>query len=178
MPGYYTYLLSSLPMLHFGNPPPLSFQKFIQLCEGVISEEDINILKNCAEDKAFIYKGSQSTLRKWYAFEIALRNELVKSRSQRKHVDAHRYIRDSQDAEPFVSRIAISAVKNPSLIESERMLDQERWRFLDELAIGHYFDLDSLIVYVYKLLILERWERIRKADKARLLEEVLSPANN
>ena len=45
---------------------------------------------------------------------------------------------------------------------------------MDELATGHYFDLDFLISYALKLLILERWERINSADKPRLLEEVLN----
>ena len=138
----------------------------------------MNTLKSCTEDASYAYGGNQATLKKWYTFEITLRNELAKIRSQRKRVDANKYIRDSQDAEPFVNRIAISAIKNPSLIESERLLDQERWKFLEELAIGHYFDLDSLIVYTYKLLILERWERIRRADKAKLLEEAIANTAN
>jgi hypothetical protein len=53
------------------------------------------------------------------------------------------------------------------------MLDEARWRMLEELCVGHYFDLDFLIIYALKLLILERWQRIRTADGGRLLEEVL-----
>ena len=50
------------------------------------------------------------------------------------------------------------------------MLDQARWAKLDELSFGHYFDLEALIIYAYKLRLLERWEKIRTADKERLLE--------
>jgi len=41
------------------------------------------------------------------------------------------------------------------------------------LSTGHYFDLDLLITYAYKLLILQRWENIREADKKILLEQSL-----
>jgi hypothetical protein len=174
MPGYYIYLVSSLPMLHFGNPPPLSFQSFLQSCQGIISDADIGIIQLCAEDKSYTHRVEQPTLKKWYAFEVALRNELVKLRAGRKHLDPHQYLREDKGAEPFVTRVAVNAVKSPSIIEAERMLDQERWQFLEELALGHYFDIDSLVIYAQKLLILEKWENIRKADRSRLLEEALS----
>jgi hypothetical protein len=161
-------------MLHFGNPPPFSFQGFLQLCAGNISDDDISVLKTCAADKNYIYKSAQPTLKKWYAFEIALRNELVKIRAGRRHTDPHRDIRENAYAEPFVTRIAVHATKNPSVIEAERILDQERWQFLEGLMLGHYFDVDCLIIYAKKLLILEKWENIKKADRSRLLEETLS----
>ncbi|MFH0827465.1 MAG: DUF2764 family protein, partial [Candidatus Omnitrophota bacterium] len=75
--------------------------------------------------------------------------------------------------EPAISHLALNAHRSPSLLEGERMLDAERWRFLDELSLGHYFDLDFLIVYLLKLLILERWEKIRTADKEQFLDELI-----
>lgn len=174
MPGYYIYLISSLPMLHFGTPPPFSFEKFIQLCQGIISDKDINILKVSVEGGGYTYEGAQPTLRKWHDFEKTLRNELVKIRASRKHIDPIKYLRPGVDTEPFIARIAINASRNPSIIEAEVMLDQERWQFLEGLAVGHYFDIDYLIVYVYKLLILEKWDRVRTADKTHILEGALS----
>ena len=63
----------------------------------------------------------------------------------------------------------MAAYRTPSVIEAERAIDQERWRALDDIALGHYFDIDALIVYAYKLKILERWETIRVADKKKAL---------
>ena len=39
--------------------------------------------------------------------------------------------------------------------------------------MGHYFDIDFLITYALKLLILERWENMRALDKERALEDLL-----
>lgn len=50
----------------------------------------------------------------------------------------------------------------------EKILDEARWQVLDDLGFGHYFDMDSLILYAYKLKILERWEKIYTQDKERL----------
>jgi hypothetical protein len=59
------------------------------------------------------------------------------------------------------------------MLEAEKALDLERWQLLEELACGHYFDLDALLIYALKLLILERWAKINLADKEHIMQETL-----
>ena len=136
--------------------PPFSFEGFLEMCDNSILDPD------------------QPTLKKWNAFDRALRNALVKIRSARKHVDPIKYLHQDEHDDPSITHLAMNAYKNPSILESEKILDEERWHFLEELQSGHFFDIDSLIVYGQKLLILERWERINTSDKSRMLEEVLA----
>ncbi len=198
MPRYYTYLISSLPMLHFGRKPPFSFERFLQICRRVIPESDVNILKEASIAGEYLYETNRLTsrkspsaitikgdfrsgmafilsytIKKWRAFDTALRNELVKIRAARKRLDPLKYLRQDAYADPSITRIALNAYRNPSILEAERTLDQERWCVLDRLAVGHYFDIDFLIVYAHKLLILERWEKIHSADSLGILEEAL-----
>lgn len=176
MPKYYEYLLSSLPMLSFGMKAPLSFDRLVYLCKGLVTDKDIETLRAVtvpggAQDG---YAGNR-TLAKWRSFDTMLRNELVTIRAQRKKQDPVKYLR--QDGSPesaYTAHIAINAYRKPSILESEKALDLERWHELDELASGHHFDLDALVVYALKLMILVKWDAIRAADKGRLLEEVLS----
>jgi len=161
-------------MLHFGIKPPISFERFLQICRELIPEEDFQILKMTSQEAGFIYTGDQPTLKKWYDFDKALRNELVKIRASRKHLDSLKFLRAEGYAEPYITHLAMNAQRNPSVLEAERALDQTRWQVLEELCAGHFFDLDFLIIYAYKLLLLERWEKIRTADKSYLLEEALS----
>ncbi|MEA3305256.1 MAG: DUF2764 family protein [Candidatus Omnitrophota bacterium] len=178
MPGYYTYLISSLPMLHFGMKPPFSFEKFLRICRGIIPGSDIHILETVSRAGEYACESAQPQAqpqagdiplaeKRWRTFDTALRNELVKIRAARKGLDPLKYIRRDGYADPSITHIAINVHRNLSILEAERTLDQERWRVLDELATGHYFDIDSLIVYAHKLLILERWESIRGVDKPR-----------
>lgn len=159
-------------MLHFAALPPFSFEKFIGMCRPLIPGEDIDIIKSITLDGAYAYKGEQPALKKWRAFDTALRNELVRIRASRKHVDPYRFIRGDDEPDVSINHLAINAVRNPSILEGERMLDQARWRALDEFSTGHYFDMDILIVYTIKLLMLEKWERIASSDKPRLVEEL------
>ncbi len=172
MTNYYVYLVSSLPMPHFGARPPFSFLRFLEICQDKISQEDMDIIRLTTD--AYTYQGSQPTLKKWQAFECALRNELVKIRASRKHLEPLKYLRGDAYIEPHIAQIAMTAHRAPSILEAERILDQGRWYMLGELSVGHYFDLDTLIIYALKLLILERWEKINSADKSLLLQEVLN----
>jgi len=175
MPQYYIYLISSLPMLHWGIKPPLSFRQFLKICQEKVTPGDLNILKAASLIGECPHGISKiDTLKKWYSFDAALRNGLVKIRAQRLHIDPDKYLRQDQFTDPSIAHIAIGAYRNPSLLEAERMLDEARWRKLEELAVGHYFDIDFLIIYAYKLLFLERWEKIGSADRPRMLEKALN----
>jgi hypothetical protein len=160
-------------MLHFGMRPPFSFDRFLGLCKDNIPERDLNILKGSSITGNYGHKTVQPTLDKWRTFDTALRNELVKIRASRKHLDPSKYLRWNGYTEPYISHVAISAYRIPSPLEAEKALDLERWRVLEELTLGHYFDIDFLIAYAHKLLILQRWEEIRSTDKSWIVDEVL-----
>lgn len=158
-------------MLNFGARPPFDFKRFIGICRGLMPDAEIEMLE--AIPGGYVAR-EQPTFRKWRAFDAALRNELVKIRASRKHLDPLKYMRPDGFIEPRIIHIAMNAHRSASLLEAEKMLDQERWQMLEELSAGHYFDIDFLVIYAQKLLILERWERIRSADKQRLLAEALT----
>ena len=160
-------------MLHFTMKPPFPFGKLLQACQDLISGGDINILKAASISGEYGQRSSQLTLKRWQNFDTALRNELVKIRAARRHVDFLNYIRESEYEDFSLVHIAMNAYRNPSILEGERMLDRERWHFLEKSALGHYFDLDFLIIYALKLLILDRWETIYGANAPRALEETL-----
>jgi hypothetical protein len=158
-------------MLHFGAKPPFSFEKFLELCRDLIPAQDIQVLEA-------VYSGNPpencQIISRWLEFEIILKNELVKIRAVRKKIDPAKYLRPDECAGIGLHHVALAAQRNPSPLEAEKILDHERWNFLDELSFGHYFDLDCLIIYAYKLLILGRWEKIRNADREQLIEGLIT----
>ncbi|QAT17707.1 hypothetical protein BU251_08235 [Candidatus Velamenicoccus archaeovorus] len=174
MAGHYTYVVSALPMLHFGQKLPLSYAKFLEGCRGLISEEEISVLASLeGADWSAGAPADIPLLKAWKLFEVVLRNELVKLRSARKQTDAGRYLRHDGWWDSWVVQVALNAVRQPAPLEAEKILDEERWKKLDELSFGHYFDFEALLAYGLKLLILERWERVASADRTKILEETL-----
>lgn len=174
MPKFYVYLTASLPALQFGAKPPFSFAQFLAICQDKIPEADLAVLGRASIAGEYDYQDKQEILKRWQEFDTALRNELARIRAERKRIDAFKYQRQSEFIEPYFTHTAQGAIRNPAILEAERALDLERWRKLDELSAGHYFDLDLLVVYAHKLLILERWERIHSADKSDLLAEAIT----
>ena len=175
MPSYYTYLISSLPMLQFANKPALSLNDFLNRCAQLIPENDTALIKEAlSTDPYALNLSAPKVLLKWKEFDLALRNELVKARALRKKVDPARFLRYAVHFDINITHIAQASLRQASILEAERYLDLERWKALDAIARGHYFDLDFLLFYGLKLAILERWVRIDEADKAELAEKVLA----
>ena len=162
-------------MLSFGMKPPLSFDRLVYSCKGLVEDKDIETLKAAVvSDVAQGGHAGNGTLLKWRSFDTMLRNELVTIRAQRKKEDPVKYLRrDGIPESAYAAHIAINAYRKSSILEAERALDLERWHELDELAAGHYFDLDALVVYALKLMIVTKWDAIRTADKKQLLEKTL-----
>lgn len=184
MTGYYPYLISSLPMLHFGMKPPFSSEKFLEICRQFIPEADIEAIKKSAISGECVTAeirpaparrgGFHPTLKKWQEFDTSLRNELVKIRCLHKHIAPEKYLRAEGYVPACIVHLAATVHRTPDILEAEKLLDQGRWYFLDGLSFGHYFDLDFLLIYALKLFILERWDKIITADKEAVLEEVLA----
>jgi hypothetical protein len=59
MPSYYTYLVSSLPMLHFGEKPPLSFKQFLDICKDLTPDTEIQLLKRIGQNDQALYESSR-----------------------------------------------------------------------------------------------------------------------
>jgi hypothetical protein len=172
MPNFYVYLISSLPMLHFGGAPPFSFETFLDKCDELIPQKDLEVLRALRPED--LSQQKSQTIQKFMEFETLLRNELVCLRAARKKVAPEKYLRPDGYAGISIYHIAQAAQRNPAPQDAEEILDQARWDFLDELSFGHYFDQDFLIIYALKLLILERWEKINRADKQTLLESLIT----
>lgn len=161
-------------MLHFGMRPPFSFEQFLDLCRQFIPEKDFQLLRTLPPPERYLDSGKRhDIIQKWIQFDIALRNEVVKIRAHKKQVDPALYLRPERYCCPSLGQEVTAANMGVSVLEVEKSIDERRWRMLEELATGHYFDLDSLIIYAYKLHILQRWETIRQAEGALLLAQAL-----
>lgn len=174
MPSYYIYLISSLPMLQFNAKSPFSVDSFLNRCAELIPAKDVNFIKQVITADAYTLELSRDgILSKWKAFDLALRNELARARAARRKISADKFLHEGALFDINITHIAHASLRKNSILEAEKYLDLERWRVLDEICAGHYFDLDFLLVYALKLAILERWAKIDAADKAEMAKKVL-----
>jgi hypothetical protein len=174
MADAYPYLIASLPMLHPGMKPPFSFDRFLGLCREWIPERDYQVLSTLPQPSQYSQGARHHRLIEgWIGFDTALRNELARERAGRRHLEPAAYLRpEDYHGSPLAPGVH-AATAHASPLDAERALDEMRWKALEDLATGHYLDLDVLLAYACRLQILLRWERIRAADGRSLLEQAL-----
>ncbi len=161
-------------MLTFSAKPPFSLEIFFNKCKKLIPDKELEILRStCGQNSYSLDIQGMESLKQWVNFEIALKNELVHARAARKKIDPLKFLHFPESPQAQISHLAMTAYRSTSILEAEKILDQARWNFLEDLNLGHYFDFDYLLVYGLKLKILERWDEIQKADKEHLLNRAV-----
>jgi hypothetical protein len=130
------------------------------MCREQAAPPDHALLCRIALDAPAARPGDAAAWRSYAAWETALRDELALQRAQRLGRDPQPFLRPAPffAGLPGVAREALAA-GTPR--EVEEALDRRRWARLEELEAGTQFDLDRLVVYRLKLLLLERRDRWR-----------------
>ena len=93
--------------------------------------------------------------RQYHAWEKSLRNRLVTLRAAEQELDESQYLREVPDVFGTAA-VAGEAMGKATPLEAELFLDASRWTYIDDLAFGHYFDVEFLRAYRLKLQLLER----------------------
>lgn len=158
--GAYYYLMSSLPYLTLEQTPSIDMASFKIACETSLTASDMSVLVSAEQEMPVNVTGSQA-LKVFLDSEFGLRNALVRLRAAKSGFDPQISLRlaegyrDGSDSSQVseIARLALSA-ENP--LEAENIIDRFRWRLLEDLDVGHHFDIENVMVYYLKLKILER----------------------
>lgn len=170
----YHYLISSLPMLRWGEPPPLSASEFLDMCVPWLPNSTMKSLHSLTlipapsgDDEA------SETAAAWNAWEISFRNAIAKSRAGNLGREADAFLKPESDVFSEIENGLQEAAGAANPLERERLFDSMRWRRLEDLETGHIFDFERLCVYKLKLALLENIEA-RDRDKGEAnLETIL-----
>lgn len=161
----YFYAVSTLSLLEFSQEQVPEAAEFLDMCRRELTPPELELLQ-----QAVLVPGGEPTavgleyetlldaaevVTAWLNWESRLRDELVRLRAQKIEIDGSSYISDAAYV-TGVHDVAREAISAASPLEAEEILDRARWRYLDELEAGHFFDLSKLIIYYVRLQILER----------------------
>jgi hypothetical protein len=174
----YYYLVASLPLLAYDSERAPTSEQFLDACRPLVSPQHYNLLASASTTDLEHEGPSCSTLNLWRSWEITLRNELVRLRAKNRGREPRVHGLDSSGpVEP--QAVAREAFSQQSPLEAEDTLNRARWRYLDELETGHYFDIDKILIYVLRLQILQR-KALFEHEKGRemfdkVYSEIISP---
>lgn len=149
------YLLASLPRLERRGRPPMTMPEFREVCHPLLTKRQAEDLDSAELFQSVPKPPRLGALRRWFAREHTLRNELSVLRAARQGADPRRYLRTCEP-DPRAAQIAseVFAIESPR--EAEERLDDLRWDFLEELEFGRDYGVETLALYSLKLQLLQR----------------------
>jgi hypothetical protein len=176
--AHYYYLVASFPLLFYDTERITSHQEFLDLCRQHLIPRHYQLLRHASTSDLGPTSPSCRILDLWRKWETALRNELVTLRGKKKGVETEAYLVDSPGI-ITAQQLAGEAFGQESPLQAEELLNRARWSYLDELEVGHYFDIEKILVYALRLQILER-KALFDEEKGRemfekIYAEVTSP---
>lgn len=57
--------------------------------------------------------------------------------------------------------------------EREKAVDRFRWNYLDELSLFHYFEVETVITYLLKLMMIFRWKELDGNEGKKIYDQML-----
>ena len=150
----------------------MDVQEFLSHGQRLLTEKDYIIVQRALDEGDAPADTGNAAADAWSRFIRNFRNELVWFRAQRAAKDPQHFIRGVKENEPQWREVILQASKMSHPMDAQKYLDRACWNVLDDLAQGHYFDLDYLIVYGLKLKILQRHQEYRSPRGRNLFDEI------
>lgn len=164
MAGDLFYYLSTLPMLRWGEKPPLSYEDFLAGSREALGSEaaawlaQVSLVPTAAPATALAVR--------WQEKETFMRNVLAELRASRRRQSAGPWLRPTTELSSGDRKRIEDAMGLAATWEREQALDQLRWQCLDDLGVGHVFDLTLLEIYALRLRLLEK-QQSRQTEPGR-----------
>jgi len=158
--------ISALPYLTYDGEAAPEIDEFLDACRTTLKPEDWDLVSSI-ELGSDEHDSDNPTYAAWLKWERSLRSELARLRAQKRSVDSAPFVKEAAHSQ-VVLDTARSAFAETAPEHAEEILLRAMWRCLDDLEVGHHFDVDKLIVYFLKLRILDLKRRRNKEDGLRM----------
>ncbi len=154
----YYYAVTSLPLLFLESEYYPSMDEFLGICRENLGVGDQRVIEEAFSMLDDGYQSSEGRsailFKDWIDWNRSLRADLAFLRAQSLGWDLEQH--KSIDRAIGTEEVAREIYNQDSPLAAEEMLERYRWAMLDELEVGHYFDLRKLIVYMIRISILSR----------------------
>ncbi|MGL4525113.1 MAG: hypothetical protein ACRCVN_06310 [Spirochaetia bacterium] len=176
------YLLSSLPTLSFGKSPQVTYVEFLDASSrslGVSEYERLKAFDNSSPPVSL--DGLPAFEKKYWGWEVSLRNELVRLRAEVLGVKPDRYLHNGGSL-GLTTAVAREGFRESDPLRVEEFLTRARYDWLEACRCGRSFDFDILLIYSMQLQLLQRYysfdATLGRENYSRVYQRVLSEAES
>lgn len=136
-----------------------------------------------------VFKSRNRFLREYFRFDLDLRNIQVAYVARTNQTDASDYIigdgplvdalltgrgTDFGASEFFEDSATLFTILGGSnILDREQNIDLMRWRKASDITTFNYFDIDYLLCFITKLMIIRRWDSLDKKVGAELFSKLV-----
>lgn len=156
----YYYLSASLPTLVFHQSPPLTLETFLAECEKLMAPGDYRKMLLVLSNEEPKERATGDTYGRWIAFNKEFKNEMAYFRAKRAGKDPMKYVRGVRSLDHRLTEAVARAGRAEDPLSAERILDEVRFEFLEQLAAGEFMNFEYLLTYGLKLKMMTRYARI------------------
>lgn len=167
--SHYYYTAAALPTIRLGEKVPISDDTFFQLAEDTVSPEEYRILFR-SRWGSLEPTGSPFADR-ILSWEKELRLELAKARLAGLKISSPHALPESDGRDVLLEKIR-TALSLDSPLAAESYLNNIRWNFVEEISAAHFFNLEALIAYYFKLQLALRQEKFQKAAGQEAFDKI------
>ena len=121
-------------------------------------------------------------IRKWFQFDLAVRNAKVKYLNNALGRDSGKDVISLKDDEgiaregtwEFEEEGKLELIlEGKDILAREKGIDDLYWAKADELAVFHYFDLTVILSFIVKLKLIDRWMKLDEATGREMFRELV-----
>ncbi len=161
----YYYTVAALPVVYLEQTPFFTIDSFLDHCSSFMSPRDILYLRSAGvDDNDAIEVPGDSLLARWTQFTqtLAIQGATLRAQTLGWDVDLPEIAID-----PVIGERVRAILAEDTPLKTETALLRIQWTFLDELAVGRYFDREAITVYFLKLQLSLRYQRLVDAEAGR-----------
>ena len=186
MMANYEYIISSLPAITPGWKfvESTSFESYVGWIKSQLGAADIRTVdfllegfdegRLCRDFYERALKDSNIFIKNYFTFDLNLRNAKARFLNKAFGFPEMKDTIDIPTGEFEEAAKVEEILAKTDLLQREHGLDDLVWNKVNELTTFNYFDLDSILGFIAKLHIIERWASLDEEAGRELFDRLLS----
>ena len=163
--GSFDYAATKAPVMELLSAQD---QALVELMEEGFDEQKVG--------REFYAKAAASKnrfLREYFDFDARLRNMKVRYLAKRLNKKGEAYLVELPEAD-FEEEKQIQAIfDSPDFVQREQLLDELKWEKADDIARMDYFNMNTILAFLVKAKIVQRWAELDKAKGEELFKRLV-----
>lgn len=188
----YHYIIAGLPLLILnGENRSFSYKRLRDEIYNGCSEKDRRLIRwlefgskesnLCARFYRAALSHQNEYIRNYFAMDLQIRNKKVeyvvresKNNMPESAIDTYKVNEAGCPVLNIDDAAELDKIfRTKDILEKEKMLDKYKWEKINAFTLYNYFDIEKILSFLSKAMLIERWERLDTEKGKELFEKLV-----